>query len=103
MLRKVSNDIFPYACRVMEEEGILYDSRDCGGYQEISTSVSSRKFNGVIDDAKAMMATIATGGAVVFLSYRTAVNPVKVKKVLEKYNTDGFVILEDKLCYMAFA
>ena len=25
------------------------------------------------------------------------------KKVLEKYNTDGFVILEDKLCYMAFA
>lgn len=93
--RKVSKDLFPYLKRVLKESNVDYISREKDSFVEIEVEMSSRQFSDFVEDAKCEVERFSDGCPdIPVVSYRTAIHPEKLGRVLEKYNTHCYFILE---------
>lgn len=94
MLRKVSKELHPYVVWVLERDGIPYFAKDMGEYTEFCLEgVSSRRFTNVVEDAKCEKERRESNTPnIPVLSYRAAMNTRRMKKLLDFYRADCFVI-----------
>ena len=98
MLRTVSKDLSPFVAWALERDGISYMSREIEGigcYTEFQADLSNRKFRNIVEDAICEKERRASPTPdIPVLSYRAALNPVRMRALLDYYGADCFVIRE---------
>ena len=94
MLRRVSKELAPYMSWALERDKISYTVRDMGNYMEFLTDgLPSRQFTNLYEDAECEKERLESfTPEIPVLSYRAAMNTVRMKKILEFYGTDCFVV-----------
>lgn len=97
MLRTVSRELSPYVAWVLERDGIPYTFKDIQGigqYTEFQMDTSSRRFRNIVEDAVCEKERRASPTPdIPVLTYRAALNPVRMRALLAFYGTDCFVVL----------
>lgn len=98
MLRTVSKELSPYVAWVLERDGILYTSKSLEGighYTEFKTDISAQRFRNVLEDAVCERERRASPTPnIPVLSYRAALNPSRMRTLLDYYGADCYVIRE---------
>lgn len=94
MLRRVRKELAPYMSWALERDKISYTVRDMGSYMEFLTEgLSSRQFTNLYEDAECEMERLESPTPdIPVLSFRAAMNTVRMKKILEYYDADCFVV-----------
>lgn len=97
MLRTVIKDLSPFVAWVLERDGIPYTSREIEGigqYTEFQTDISARRFRNVLEDAVCEKERRASPTPdIPILTYRAALNPVRMRALLTFYDMNCFVVL----------
>lgn len=97
MLRTVSRELSPYVAWVLERDGIPYTFKDIHGigqYTEFQMDISSRRFRNIMEDAVCEKERRASPTPdIPILTYRAALNPVRMRALLTFYDMNCFVVL----------
>lgn len=98
MLRAVSKEMTPYVIWTLERDRIPFTYKQIEGeepYTEFRTCISSRRFSNVVEDAICERERRESPTPEIpILSYRAAANPTRMRKLLEYYRADCFVVRE---------
>ncbi|MGN0485540.1 MAG: hypothetical protein ACI4HI_18530 [Lachnospiraceae bacterium] len=95
MLRKIEKNIYPYMTRVLKRDGIKFSVKEQPNYYEVESDITSRRFNALIEDAKCeKQRENSSCPDIPVVSYKTAINPEKVARILSEFHTDCFVLLK---------
>ena len=104
MLRRVNKELYPYVSRVLKKDGIQYSVIERPDFYEVVTGIASRRFNVIIEDAKCEEERECSACPdIPVVSYKTAINPAKVAKIMKEFNADCFVLLRSDEARFAHA
>lgn len=94
MLRRVRKELAPYMSWALERDKISYNIRDMLDYVEFMTDgLSSRQFTNLYEEAECEKERLESPTPEIpVLSYRAAMNTKRMKKILEYYGADCFVL-----------